>query len=93
MRIGSLFLTTLREDAEAWKTTARAWMECYNAKAQNADSLAKLSPADYVRFSERLDQWVVWGRRAACVVDADDDTLRSEIDKALPMWRRGAPQV
>ena len=85
--------TTLREDAEAWKTTARAWMECYNAKAQNADSLAKLSPADYVRFSERLDQWVVWGRRAACVVDADDDTLRSEIDKALPMWRRGAPQV
>ena len=42
---------------------------------------------------KRLNQWVAWGCRAACVVAADDDTLRSEIDKALPMWRRGTPEV
>jgi len=43
-------------------------------------------------LGKRLDQWVAWGCRAACVVSADDDTLRSEIDKALPMWRRDTPR-
>ena len=40
---------------------------------------------------KRLDQWVAWGCRAACVINADDDSLRMLIDRALPMWRRGTP--
>lgn len=47
--------------------------------------------AQVLRRAKALDAWQAWGCRAACVVAADDDTLRGEIDKALPMWRRGAP--
>ena len=42
---------------------------------------------------KRLDQWLIWGLRAACVINADDDSLRMLIDRALPMWRRGTPEV
>jgi len=64
-----------------------------NAAHEMWDGEVQRTRDEGVQMRWRLDQWVAWGCRAACLNAAPDEALRGEIDKALPMWRRGAPAV
>jgi len=63
-----------------------------NAAHEMWDAEVTRTRDEATTLRKRLDQWVAWGCRAACLNAAPDEALRSEIDKALPMWRRDTPR-